>query len=173
MKRLWVLIVVAGLLFGTVGLGLAKEKGKTAHRRRARARTRVSSVQDVNRPGISKAKKPQSRRLRGQLMIIRVMQQHIQQLQRVRKIASDEGATKTVEALKKIIAKEKGQLEKLKKRIRQQRMGQVGVTKGGKAWQAGSPGERGEHRRRSMKRAEHHKGAKGKDKDKDKDKDED
>lgn len=116
MKRLLIVSVVAAAFLAAVSIGVAKEKkgagekGKGAGQKvRQKEKLEAKHGQDTEKPGGEHRERAKNR---AQHMF----QERIGRLEEIRAIAAEEGATKTVAALDKLIAEDRGRFEKMRAR---------------------------------------------------------
>ena len=134
MKRLLVAAVVVGVLLAAVGIAGSKEKGRRGRRRMAAlqaadanacplAEADARRARDPNRP----RRRPRARMMKGAL------DKRIARLESIRAIAAAEGATKTVEALNKLIGEDKERFEHRAQKMHRMRGKRRGDFEGEKA----------------------------------------
>ena len=144
MKRLLIWSAVA-LLALSAGIGLAGEKeggGRGGHKKGAWG---ARALNDPNAPAVADANRPAHPRRMAQIWK-RAFRTRIKRLEEIREIAAEEGATKTVAALDKMIAEEKERLQKMKQRIRRWRAKEAGEAGREKGERAGRTRGRHKHR---------------------------
>jgi len=111
MKRFAICSAVLLTVLAAGSVGFCADKGRRPGRHQ-RAMKQARTVQDANLPNASAVKDPNRAARRGR-RLGNLWLKRIKSLKAIRQIASKEGATKTVAALDKLIAKEKKQRERM------------------------------------------------------------
>lgn len=115
MKRLLIVSVVAAAFLAAVSIGVAKEKGAggkgkgAGHKVREKQKLEAKHGQEAETP-VGKHKEQMKNRARHRF------EERIGRLEEIRAIAEEEGATRTVAALDKLIAEDRGRFEKMRAR---------------------------------------------------------
>lgn len=115
MKRLLIVSVVAAAFLAAVSIGVAKEKkaggkGKGAGQKVGeKQKLEAKHGQEAETP-VGKQREQMKNRARH------MFRERIGRLEEIRAIAAEEGATKTVAALDKLIAEDRGRFEKMRAR---------------------------------------------------------
>jgi len=115
MKRLLIVSVVAAAFLAAVSIGVAKEKGAgekgkgAGHKVREKQKLEAKHGQEAEAPAGEHKEQVKNR---AQQMF----EERVGRLEEIRAIAAEEGATRTVAALDKLIAEDQERFEKMRAR---------------------------------------------------------
>ncbi|MHC4061843.1 MAG: hypothetical protein ACYSUP_00255 [Planctomycetota bacterium] len=150
MKRLLIATVVVGVVLAAVGIAASEEKGhwgRRGHGRRPALQAGDTNACPLADADVRRARDPNGpRRRRGAHMMKNALDKRIARLESIRAIAAAEGATKTVEALNKLIAEDKERFEHRAQKMRRMRGKRRGDFEGEKAEGKWHNRHRGPHR---------------------------